>query len=436
MTAPSKLVKANAKHLADQLICHGYINSEQHRMRKIETTCPHFKFKSPKQFCQMYLDIILSKKKDVKTKRHQTNQNTLDNMISIMQNGACHQCCFIMGTYLSELSTLIPSSEIQSENPMEWNDLTKQHRKGYDRDLVVVVSIWWLAIIQKPHIFKYIIRNTVYLEDIWWMLWEPMDHTLALTQLIKQNKYSDSNINTYLSQIALLGFQIVRNAHLLKTHTWQRLLFVYPWPACWFEHVFRQLEIGIFHKYDFGQGVLGLFFILLLMVFANSQNILNSKRALKVERVKEIKKELKKRFNKLKDMKNKSMNNNKYDTNEILQVYNVMYDMFLGLNNDGFCSEMVIFVKDKMEKVFKMRWNNIKCQNIKCKKQIGKQNKFYVCSKCLVARYCRKKCQKYDWNKYNHRKWCNRYVEIRATVDHDFHSKIEMKSLRKGYDIA
>lgn len=33
--------------------------------------------------------------------------------------------------------------------------------------------------------------------------------------------------------------------------------------------------------------------------------------------------------------------------------------------------------------------------------------KFYLCKKCRVARYCSRKCQKIDWNKYSHKTVCS-----------------------------
>ncbi len=65
---------------------------------------------------------------------------------------------------------MIPSADFKHLKPKEtWKAITAKHRKGYNHDLVMLTSIWWLAIIQKPHIFKYIIRGTVYFDNILWM---------------------------------------------------------------------------------------------------------------------------------------------------------------------------------------------------------------------------------------------------------------------------
>ncbi len=46
------------------------------------------------------------------------------------------------------------------------------------------------------------------------------------------------------------------------------------------------------------------------------------------------------------------------------------------------------------------------CSNIKCKMLRAEIKKYKICSKCKVAMYCSKKCQKYHWNK-QHRVYCH-----------------------------
>ena len=55
----------------------------------------------------------------------------------------------------------------------------------------------------------------------------------------------------------------------------------------------------------------------------------------------------------------------------------------------------------------------IPCGNAICRK-INEGNQFKVCGKCKIVSYCSRKCQKYDWTKFNHRALC------RAITDSDF----------------
>lgn len=44
------------------------------------------------------------------------------------------------------------------------------------------------------------------------------------------------------------------------------------------------------------------------------------------------------------------------------------------------------------------------------------QKKWYKCKKCKIAYYCSKKCQKYDWNRFNHKYLCRHFCNAKKTV--------------------
>jgi MYND finger len=39
------------------------------------------------------------------------------------------------------------------------------------------------------------------------------------------------------------------------------------------------------------------------------------------------------------------------------------------------------------------------------------------CSRCKLAKYCSKECQKMDWAKNNHRRYCNKYMHVKGLVE-------------------
>eukprot|EP01084_Bolivina_argentea_P049848 91678_1 len=53
---------------------------------------------------------------------------------------------------------------------------------------------------------------------------------------------------------------------------------------------------------------------------------------------------------------------------------------------------------------------NIYCANCN-KQQTNDTKRFKICSDCQITYYCRKKCQKYDWNKNRHKIICKQLVE-------------------------
>ena len=64
-------------------------------------------------------------------------------------------------------------------------------------------------------------------------------------------------------------------------------------------------------------------------------------------------------------------------------------------------------------------WNSwkreMKCLWMKCDKKANDMGsgKLRKCKRCRVARYCSKYCQKRDWKYGDHKKICNRFVELR-----------------------
>jgi len=40
------------------------------------------------------------------------------------------------------------------------------------------------------------------------------------------------------------------------------------------------------------------------------------------------------------------------------------------------------------------------CSRKKCDRRENSENQFEICSRCRIARYCSKKCQKKDWKKH------------------------------------
>jgi len=50
---------------------------------------------------------------------------------------------------------------------------------------------------------------------------------------------------------------------------------------------------------------------------------------------------------------------------------------------------------------------NYKTSNMNIERLISiKKNKWYKCGGCKMVFYCRRKCQKYDWNRYHHKTLC------------------------------
>ena len=56
--------------------------------------------------------------------------------------------------------------------------------------------------------------------------------------------------------------------------------------------------------------------------------------------------------------------------------------------------------------------------------------KWNICKNCKITGYCTRKCQKVHWNKYNHKKHCNKVSKcVYKSVEHIFEPKFEIKMM-------
>lgn len=58
---------------------------------------------------------------------------------------------------------------------------------------------------------------------------------------------------------------------------------------------------------------------------------------------------------------------------------------------------------------------NLQCHNKRCRKTERKSK--YCCSRCRVAIYCSRRCQKLDWNRGKHKEQCKAYVAARNAAE-------------------
>ena len=68
----------------------------------------------------------------------------------------------------------------------------------------------------------------------------------------------------------------------------------------------------------------------------------------------------------------------------------------------------ILKAKDETEKSMKCLW--IECDKSAKDLEDGKLQK---CSRCRVARYCSKECQKRDWKYGQHKEICNAFVDMK-----------------------
>ncbi len=91
--------------------------------------------------------------------------------------------------------------------------------------------------------------------------------------------------------------------------------------------------------------------------------------------------------------------------NFIYQLATLKYKMNIavpfGIVKTDFQKMQMHLSMKKIKFVYKLCYNKV------CQRTVNEVGKLKICSKCKVAKYCSKKCQKYHWNKF-HRWQCGR----------------------------
>ena len=93
--------------------------------------------------------------------------------------------------------------------------------------------------------------------------------------------------------------------------------------------------------------------------------------------------------------------------------YGAIVSSFISLKREKDASTFYETVMNLGEQVWNTKWNSVKCQNFACDKKRTDVEKFYKCKKCRVIRYCSKRCQKMDWNRDNHKRYCRKFRKLR-----------------------
>eukprot|EP01084_Bolivina_argentea_P202850 346511_1 len=81
---------------------------------------------------------------------------------------------------------------------------------------------------------------------------------------------------------------------------------------------------------------------------------------------------------------------------------------------------------------YTVRWRNMMCHNSKCaiQRKCTKHSKLYKCKSCRITRYCSKQCQKIDWNRNNHKKYCKKISRLRKRSSLFFFYKLTSEQFR------
>lgn len=205
-------------------------------------------------------------------------------------------------------------------------------------------------------------------------------------------------------RLALILFQVLRNIKRFKSYHWKLLTKSKHFLEKWIDFMKIQLkhnETVNYHSFKMGLTCLECVFI--MICFALYHYYMEFDGSVK-------KLDLFENFNTLQIEYRCYMFSQGYSTD--FHTINLLTNM-ANLESPKYVETCYKYFDGFAERIYKIKRNDTQCQNIKCSKRRKNTDKFYKCRKCKVIRYCSKKCQKIDWNMYNHKSICKKIRKIK-----------------------
>eukprot|EP01084_Bolivina_argentea_P138348 243584_1 len=386
------IIKEDCKRTAHAIFVKGY-NHESARIHNIHNVCGHHKYKSIKSFISSIQDSVTQQKS---TEDNEINDMFNNNIIDLIGAGCCKQCSLYIALKVKQILRV----------GLEYNIGTYLHEKYYiqtvdfDRDQyhITILRIYFTNCLQYFQIADLILNKS----DLW----------IHLFMLLQLNIHMvDAKVNTYCKyeqtqkqymiedlakeyqQLTLLLFQIIRNICLFQEFHWKCIVSDrFKYIETWQKFVQNQLNHKLFSEgkvAGWGMPCIRCFFILICYALKYMKHSSSNYKRIHLW------------FSHLKQ-------NIIFDSISMMQKFSLLLD-------SEYAGELLKWFDGFAKQVCQKKWNTMQCQNGKCnRKRCDRKNrKFYKCKMCRIARYCSKKCQKYDWNKGHHKLYCKQLREMK-----------------------
>eukprot|EP01083_Nonionella_stella_P036086 98473_1 len=304
--------------------------------------------------------------------------------------GNCNECCIYL---------IADFHKITGKQLTKYKDVW-----GFGTD-IDLGNNWTLAlltnIMQYPHLFDFVWNRCelrlIVLNELNILLWKMkrgcmLEHQRLTDPLLRNDPHASLFINIDYNIILLLQFQLLRNLKFTKKETWFSLIVNGSHFNHWMVFVLQQLRLKIFCVppwSNFGWGVMinfvhmityGFYYLVKYPEWTREWNMASNKLNHKIW------------FDELEKIFNEAKRNN-----ERLEYLCIVSSLFC-LSNARFVLHKHKEMKQLKNDVVRYKWYDMECHNAKCKgRRFRKQLK--KCKTCAVARYCSRRCQKYDWQK-------------------------------------
>eukprot|EP01083_Nonionella_stella_P148558 470509_1 len=340
-------------------------------------------------------------------------EDTREELHTLFGDGNCNQCCINL------------TSSFFTITARKYSDATGiWARNVYDNDHK---TNWIVALLtnmmQYPHLCHFIwnsqIHVTLLTELMCILTGVSRGCTLEIQRLNDADLRDDPKALMWTrvidyNVIMLLQMQLLRNLKLIKKAKWYTLIHCYV--IQWMVFILEQLVFRVFKQKEreaFGNSVMINFVHLICYAFYYLVKYPEWKKKLfgnsRTNRFK-----ISGWFEALESLW-KDFDSREKDDMDPVSFY--VLCTLICLQNDEFVVMKHKEIKRLSTMLFRVKWYEMECHNVCCDKRRFNVNEFYKCEGCKVARYCSKRCQKKDWNLYNHESVCNGLKELQAKYE-------------------
>eukprot|EP01084_Bolivina_argentea_P038373 70943_1 len=397
------MIKSESNRMSEFLFIKSY-NLEKVKMKDIDKACAHHKYVSTKSFISHIQRLASQLKYLIKKEKEKQGLHILDTINTLTGDGCCKQCCLEI---ILTIAKMMPITDY-----ITFVDCDNEY------DLLILAKICFANCLQHLHIADLILNKS----SLWIQLLKTLEISLEAVEthckynceLMKHRQLNNSELICLQGVYSRLLFQlsqIIKNISLFKEYHWKCIVSDRcKYIDSWLKFVQRQLDYSLFAEKEIVKCgypcITGSCFVILICF------------ALKyIQTDTEKYKVIHKWFS---DIRRNNIFEYMMDGNmyiESKQYGLIMRQQFIFLSDSEYVRTCLKLFHSLSREVYLEKWNGMQCQNMKCSRRRNVRKnakfKFKKCKLCRVARYCSKKCQKYDWNKQDHKLYCRKLKRLR-----------------------
>eukprot|EP01084_Bolivina_argentea_P128168 226590_1 len=350
--------------------------------------CTHNQYKSIAKFISKIDTLHKLRNKSTNDHEHEKITQLIDKLIG---KGYCKQCCLYIIVNISELCSF-EGDTIFSMNHQKYGTV---HYGYHSFSRIATTQSYFVHCLSYPQIAMFIFNRSM----LWIQVFNAVHYCMAeITHQCKSVSKQHQNVVVDYEKLLLLLCAVIKHILLWKKFHWKALLRrAFPYLKGWVLFIQKQIDCDV-HLNISGLQCMAYLYIIIIISLHKMETkwyrMSNHKQSLHDA----------KSVDTLRETLKKIVHKNYFSGHKLL---------LLCLEDKYQLDKSYKYFRHTIKLAHLIKRDEMQCQNIKCNmRRIDTKNaKLYRCKNCNVVRYCSKRCQKYDWNKNDHKYYCNRLKE-------------------------